>query len=69
VEPGLRLAAQLTALAQHAPLVAVGNVAYVVQGLDLPVAADPLRELSGRGLGERQAGDSMDGDRPPPAAA
>jgi hypothetical protein len=29
---------------------AVGDVADMVQGLDLPVAADPAGELGGRGL-------------------
>ena len=44
---------------------AVGDIADVVQGLDLPVAAYPSGELGGGGLGDRQAGDRVNGDRPP----
>ena len=43
-------------------VLSVGDVADVVQGLDLPVPADPLRELGGGGLAEGQAGDGVDGD-------
>jgi len=47
---------------------AVADVAEVVQGLDLPVAADPGGGL-GRGcLVGVQAGDRVDGDGPPPPA-
>jgi hypothetical protein len=42
--------------------VAVGDVADVVQGLDLPVPADPSGELGGGSLAEGQAGDRIDGD-------
>jgi hypothetical protein len=47
---------------------AVGDVADMVQGFDLPVTTDPGGEL-GRGclLGV-QAGDGVDGDSPPPSA-
>jgi hypothetical protein len=44
---------------------AVGDVADVVQGLDLPVAADPSGELGGGGLGDLQAGDGVDRDGAP----
>src|SRR5258708_3221925 len=44
---------------------AVGDVADVVQGFDLPVAAYPSGELGGGGLAGGQAGDGVDGDGPP----
>jgi hypothetical protein len=47
---------------------AVADVAEVVQGLDLPVAADPGGELGGGCLVGVQAGDRVDGDGPPPPA-
>ncbi len=47
---------------------AVADVAEVVQGLDLPVAADPGGELGGGCLAGVQAGDGVDGDGPPPPA-
>jgi hypothetical protein len=37
----------------------------VVQGLDVPVAADPSGELCGGGLAGGQAGDGVDGEGPP----
>jgi hypothetical protein len=37
----------------------------VVDGLDLPVAADPSGELGRGGLSDGQAGDRIDGDGPP----
>ncbi len=36
-----------------------------MQGLDLPVPADPVRQLVRGGLAEGQAGDGVDGDGPP----
>jgi hypothetical protein len=47
---------------------AVADVAEVVQGLDLPVAAEPGGELGGGCLVGVQAGDGVDGDGPPPPA-
>jgi hypothetical protein len=47
---------------------AVADVAEVVQGLDLPVAADPDGELGGGCLVGVQAGDGVDGGGPPPPA-
>jgi hypothetical protein len=47
-----------------------GGVADVVQGLDLPVSLDQLRELGGRGLFGGEAGDRVDGlDRGPAGLA
>jgi hypothetical protein len=43
----------------------VGDVADVVQGFDLPVAADPGGELGGVSLAGGQAGDGVDGDSAP----
>jgi hypothetical protein len=47
---------------------AVADVADVVQGLDLPVAADPGGELGGGCLVGVQADDRADSDGPPPPA-
>ena len=44
---------------------AVGEVADVVDGFYLPVAADPPGELAGSGLAGGQAGDRVDRDRLP----
>ena len=44
---------------------AVGDIADVVQGFDVPVAAYPAGELGGGGLVGGQAGDGVDGDGPP----
>ncbi|MEV0399695.1 ATP-binding protein [Actinoallomurus sp. NPDC050550] len=40
---------------------AVGDVAYVVEGFDLPLAADPGGEFVGPGLVGGEAGDGVDG--------
>jgi hypothetical protein len=49
-------------------VLAVGDVAYVVEGFDLPVAADPGSEFVGPGLVGGEAGDGVDGDGRPFAA-
>jgi hypothetical protein len=41
------------------------DVADVVDGLDVPVTADPSGELGGSSLGDGQAGDGVDGEGPP----
>jgi hypothetical protein len=46
-------------------VLAVGDVADVVQGFDAPVAADPPGQVGGAGLGDGQAGDPVGGDGPP----
>src|SRR5262249_39338403 len=48
-------------------VLAVGDVADVVQGLDAPMSADPPGEVGGAGLGDGQAGDPIGGDGPPAA--
>jgi hypothetical protein len=45
----------------------VGDVADVVEGFNVPVAADVAGELVGAGLGGGEAGDGVDGDGAPSA--
>ena len=42
-----------------------GDIADVVQRLDAPVAADPVGQAGGVGLGGGEVGDRVDGDGTP----
>ena len=46
-----------------------GDIAEVVQRLDAPVAPDPVGQAGGAGLGGGEAGNRVDRDGPPAAAA